>query len=64
MGYLCLSVTTYGDYFGSCDTRDLKKCLIGRKMKEDDLRQALSGMDINRYFFNMDLDTFLSIILQ
>ena len=54
----------YGDYFGSADSRELQKRLIGRKMREDDLRQALNGIDISRYFFHMDLDTFLSIILQ
>ena len=61
---LIRKIAFYGDYFGNGDMRDMKNRLIGQRMEETDLREALSGIDIGRYFFKMDLDTFISIILQ
>jgi lipoate-protein ligase A len=57
-------VNFHGDYFGNKDSRDLKKLLVGRKLQEAEQRAALLGEDIGQYFHNMDLETFLSILLQ
>ena len=57
-------VAFYGDYFGDGDARDLRMLMIGGRPEEDDLRIALGGVDIGRYFFKMDIDTFISIITQ
>ena len=59
-----LNITFYGDYFGNRDTHELASLLIERKADETDLREALYNVEIGQYFHKMDLDTFISVVLQ
>ncbi|NCE64876.1 lipoate--protein ligase [Pseudoflavonifractor sp. 524-17] len=54
----------YGDYFGNGDSAELAQRLTGQPLEENALRAALADTDIGLYFNKMDLDTFLSILLQ
>ena len=55
---------TFGDYFGSGDTGEIAEKLIGRKLEESELFQALSGLNIGYYYNNLTLEEFIKIILQ
>ncbi len=57
-------IAFYGDYFGNGDTSDLKNRLKGRLLKEAALRAALAGVSVEHYFSHMDMETFLTILLQ
>ena len=54
----------YGDFFGNAEPEELTQLLIGRKPEEEDLRAALSGVNVDRYFKNLSLDDLIAIILQ
>lgn len=54
----------YGDFFGNRDTGELARMLVGCKAEESALRAALQGVSIGQYFHQMDLDTFLSVLLE
>lgn len=54
----------YGDYFGNGSTAELAGMLAGCKVEESALRSALKDVPIGRYFNHMDLDTFLSILID
>lgn len=53
-----------GDYFSSKDSDALSEHLKGTPLEEKALRQALEDWRIEDYFARMDLDTFLSVLLQ
>lgn len=53
----------YGDFFGGGDHDDIRALLKGRKLSEEDIRSALSGVTIEHYFRNLTLDGFLSLLL-
>jgi len=59
-----LNIAFYGDYFGNRDTQALASLMTGRKADENDLRDALCKTEIGQYFHKLDLDTFISIVLQ
>ena len=54
----------YGDFFGNAEPEELIQRLIGRKPEEADLREALAGVPVDRYFKNLTLDELIAIILQ
>ena len=54
----------FGDYFSLEDSGALVQRLLGVALEEGALRAALDGCAIGRYFSRLDLDTFLSILLQ
>ena len=53
----------YGDYFGNGDSSELVERLVGCKMEHDAVCQALENLSIGRYFNNLDLDSFVSVLL-
>jgi lipoyltransferase and lipoate-protein ligase len=57
------AIEARGDYFGAGNSDELGGALIGRKLEENELRQALQDIDINHYFKNLDLNGFLDVIL-
>jgi len=63
-GGVITALSFFGDYFGNGDSTELAQRLIGQPLEEGALRAALEGVSINDYFSRMDLDTFLSILLQ
>lgn len=54
----------HGDYFGDGNPAELADCLCGVSLQEDALRDSLCTTPISDYFSNLDLETFLSILLQ
>ena len=54
----------HGDYFGDGDPAELSERLKGLPLREDTLRSSLSTLHLPDYFSNMELETFLSILLQ
>lgn len=57
-------ITFFGDYFSRKDSDGLEAHLQGVPLEERALYEALSGWTIQDYFAHMDLDTFVSILLQ
>lgn len=55
---------SHGDYFGPRESSDLAQILIGRKLKEEDLVQALQGVNIDDYYKNLKKEEFIKILLQ
>lgn len=53
-----------GDYFGSGDSSDLARLLVGRRLEEGDLKKALADLDVDHYFSNLTLEELVEIILQ
>ncbi len=53
-----------GDYFSLEDSGALEQLLQGVALEEHALVQALHGCDISRFFANLDLEAFLSVLLQ
>ena len=58
------TIAFYGDFFGGADPEELAPLLMGRQLKYSDLKQALSGVDVSRYFHNLDREEFLSLLLE
>ena len=58
------ALAVYGDFFGNAEPEELIQRLIGRKPEEGDLREALTGVPVDRYFKNLTLDELIAIILQ
>lgn len=57
-------IAFYGDYFGNGDARELAKALAGQKLERETLRERLATVTIGDYFHNLDLETFLDILLE
>jgi len=54
----------YGDFFCLDDILDIETSLIGRRYLQDDLMAALSVFDLNRYFGNVSIEQFASLLLR
>jgi lipoate-protein ligase A len=54
----------YGDFFGSGDPAELAALLAGHYLEYNELKSGLHGIDIARYFFNLDTEGFLSLLLE
>jgi lipoate-protein ligase A len=53
-----------GDYFGDEDISGLASLLHGRPMEESDLREALSGIDVGKFYRNLNNDAFIELLLS
>ncbi len=51
----------YGDYFSVLDTEDLELKLTNIAHREEDIKRALNGIDINKYFHNLDKADFIRL---
>jgi lipoate---protein ligase len=54
--------TIYGDFFGTGEVHDVAGALIGVRLEESSIRQALESMNLSKYFGEMDLDTFVAFV--
>lgn len=52
----------YGDYFGSGESAEVEELLLGRKINRVELSTALSGVDLGRYFREMDTQEFVEFL--
>ena len=57
------SFNVYGDYFGNGNIEDIAKLLIGHKIEENEIKQALTDIDIKDYFNNLKFDDFVNLII-
>jgi lipoate---protein ligase len=53
-------IRIYGDYFGKYDTDVIETALTGVEHKEEALRTALGGFDLNDYIANLNIDEFIN----
>jgi len=61
---LITSFATRGDYFGANDASDIEQALLGKQANAEELKAALSGMNIDYYYHNLTADELIEIILQ
>ena len=54
----------YGDYFGSGESADVEGLLLGRSINPLDIAAALSGVELGRYFRNMDKQEFVEFLSE
>jgi lipoate-protein ligase A len=54
----------YGDFFGTGDTEELTELLKGRRLEYAELAAIINDINISRYFYNADTETFLSLLLE
>jgi lipoate---protein ligase len=57
------SIKIYGDFFGMGDITDIENVLTGVKHSENDLRHALSSVDIGNYFAGASIEDILNGLL-
>lgn len=53
----------YGDFFGSGNPEEIEALLAGKRYNEDEIMDALAGLDVNYYFKGIKLEELLSCIL-
>ncbi len=52
----------YGDYFAELEPEDVERRLAGVKYERDEIRRALEGLEISRYFPGQDMESFAEFI--
>ncbi|WZL72762.1 lipoate--protein ligase [Clostridiaceae bacterium 35-E11] len=57
-------IAFYGDYFSYEDQEKIVELLKGQWYEESKIRELLLNVDIGMYFNNLDLDTFISIMME
>ncbi|MGF7396332.1 lipoate--protein ligase [Thermoanaerobacterium thermosaccharolyticum] len=55
-------IKIYGDFFGKKDVKDVEEMLKGVKHAENDVKNALSSIDIGEYFSNITLENLLDVM--
>ncbi|ORX22507.1 lipoate--protein ligase [Thermoanaerobacterium sp. PSU-2] len=55
-------IKIYGDFFGKKDVKDVEEMLKGVKHSENDIKNALSSIDIGEYFSNITLENLLEVM--
>ena len=63
-GGIIQRIEFYGDYFGNGDSVNLSAFLEGARLREDEIRDRLKGIDIGDYFSKLSIDEFCSVLLQ
>lgn len=58
------SVKFYGDYFAEVDPEQLEKKLLGIRYETYSIEAALQNVEIERYFYGLDLITFVDFLLN
>lgn len=61
-GVIC-DIRFYGDFFGNGEQNDIISILKGCRIQEEELRRALSGINLENYFRNINLEDFISVLL-
>jgi lipoate-protein ligase A len=58
------TIVFYGDFFGREDPAELAAMLSGRHLEYGELQSALGGIDVSRYFYNLNHAAFFSLLLE
>ena len=53
----------FGDYFGNGDKDQLRQHLLGVKLTEEALKEALQSLNFSDYFCHLEKDQFLDLLL-
>ncbi|KRF10792.1 lipoate--protein ligase [Paenibacillus sp. Soil787] len=53
----------YGDFFGASDIAELEETLRGSRYEESSVRERLSGVELQRYFGALDLESFVALVM-
>jgi lipoate-protein ligase A len=61
---LIRNIAFYGDFFGYRDTGDLSAMLANHHLEYNELKALLETTDISQFFNALDIDTFLSLLLE
>ncbi len=57
--------TSRGDYFSVADDQqELRRRLIGTKLRKNDLLEALKGLDIDKYYSGLETGQFIELLLE
>jgi len=54
----------YGDFFGAHDPEGLAETLKGHRVEREELKKALTGVEISAYFHNLNIENFTEIIVS
>ncbi|MFS0723787.1 lipoate--protein ligase [Paenibacillus sp. 1P07SE] len=60
---LLTDIRLFGDYFGAHDVTELEAQLKGVRYEETALREALSGVDLSRYFGAITQEQFIGLLM-
>ncbi|RCX20387.1 lipoate-protein ligase A [Fontibacillus phaseoli] len=55
-------IKIYGDFFGVGDVTDIEDKLKNVRYEENDVRAALSDIDVKHYFGNLEMDDFIGLV--
>ncbi|WP_410769981.1 lipoate--protein ligase [Fontibacillus sp. BL9] len=55
-------IKIYGDFFGVGDVTDIEDKLRGVRYEENDVRAALSDINVKHYFGNLEMDDFIGLV--
>jgi len=58
------NIVFFGDFFGDSDPDELSKILGGSHFEYNELAGLIKGIDITKYFYNLDKDIFLSVLFE
>jgi len=58
------NIAFYGDFFGNRDPAALAGFLIGRRLEYNEIKTALDGVEVSRYFHALDNAGFLALLLE
>jgi lipoate-protein ligase A len=53
-------IRLFGDFFGKRDVSEIENALRGVRHSEEDIKNALSGFEINNYFANISLEDLIA----
>lgn len=56
-------IKIYGDFFGVGDVADIENALRGKRYEENEVREALSSLDLKHYFGSIETDDFIGLVL-
>ncbi|WP_261306444.1 lipoate--protein ligase [Paenibacillus andongensis] len=56
-------IKIYGDFFGASDVAELEEALRGSRYEESSVSEQLSGVELQRYFGALDLESFIALMM-
>jgi len=59
---IIVDLKIFGDFFGEKDIVEIEKLLINKKHHEKEIRQILEKIDFKKYFHNISITEFISLI--
>jgi lipoate-protein ligase A len=58
------SITFYGDFFGNDDLNELAEIIRGHHFEYNELADTINDIGISRFFHNLDVKTFLTLLFE